>query len=122
MEFTSLDGTSSLIGQRATEIFVGGEKRYNSQSEYRILKRDDTHDVLASINFQKGPIAEVGINGVFMEDLLNIVANQLEQFQQSEYATRENAVALTKVQEALMWLKKRTEDRSIRGVLGTYQK
>ena len=36
--------------------------------------------------------------------------------------TRETACALTHIEEALMWLNKRVEDRIERGVLGTYNK
>lgn len=32
---------------------------------------------------------------------------------------RENSIAVTKLDEALMWLKKRKEDRTARGVEGT---
>ena len=39
-----------------------------------------------------------------------------------EYATRENAIALTHIQDAMMWLQKRTRDRIARGVEGTNQK
>ena len=40
-------------------------------------------------------------------------------FQHSEYSSRENAVVITKLEEALMWLRKRTLDREARGVEGT---
>ena len=55
------------------------------------------------------------------EDLIVMVIDRLESFQDSEFKCRENAVAITKLQEALMWLRKRTEDREARGVEGTYQ-
>ena len=35
---------------------------------------------------------------------------------------RENACALTCIEEALMWMNKRVEDRIERNVLGTYEK
>lgn len=74
------------------------------------------------INFQNGPIKESGVNGVSNEALLAIVEDRLLGFQAGEYACRENAVALTKIQEAMMWLQKRTLDRMRRGVEGTNQK
>jgi hypothetical protein len=123
-QFTTLDGKDSLVGRRATEIQRYGEFTFNSQSHYKVIGREpegDTKPLLAEIKFQKGPIKEVGVNGIFIEDLLNICADQLEQFQASDFATRENACALTHIQEALMWLKKRTEDRDLRNVLGVYQ-
>lgn len=74
------------------------------------------------INFQNGPIQEVGINGVSNEALLAIVEDRLLGFQSGEFSCRENAVALTKLQESMMWLQKRTRDRMTRGVEGTNQK
>jgi hypothetical protein len=74
------------------------------------------------ISFQKGPIAEAGVNGVSMEALLAIVEDRLKGFQSGEYANRENALALTHVQEAMHWLHHRTRDRVARGVEGTMAK
>lgn len=74
------------------------------------------------IHFQNGPILEAGFNGVSNEALLAIVEDRLLGFQSGQFACRENAVALTKLQEAMMWLQKRTRDRMARGVEGTNQK
>ena len=79
--------------------------------------------VVAEIQFQHGPRGEEGsTNGVLDNDLLEIVRDRLKAFQQGEFATRENACALTHIEEALMWMNKRAEDRAERGVLGTNQK
>ena len=74
------------------------------------------------IEFQNGPIQEVGVNGLSIEALLAIVEDRLLGFQSGQFACRENAVALTKIQESLMWLGKRTRDRLARGVEGTMEK
>lgn len=71
------------------------------------------------IGFQNGPIGEAGVNGISNESLLAIVEDRLLGFQSGQYACRENAIALTKLQEAMMWLQKRTRDRVARGVEGT---
>ena len=76
---------------------------------------------VTSIDFQNGPIQEFGVNGISGEALLAIVEDRLIGFQAGQYACRENAVALTKIQEAMMWLQKRTLDRMRRGVEGTNQ-
>jgi hypothetical protein len=78
--------------------------------------------VVTDIHFQNGPILEAGINGITQEALLAIVEDRLIGFQSGEYACRENAIALTKVQEAMLWLQKRTMERMRRGVEGTHQK
>lgn len=74
------------------------------------------------IHFQNGPIAEAGINGISGEALLAIVEDRLKCFQAGPYACRENAIALTKIQEAMHWLHHRTRERVARGVEGTSQK
>lgn len=74
------------------------------------------------IMFQKGPIQEAGVNGISQEALLAVVIDRLRSFQAGQYSCRENAIALTKCEEALMWLQKRTRDRMARGVEGTSAK
>ncbi len=81
------------------------------------MSKDDT---CVKILFQNGPIPESGVNGVTQEALLAIVEDRLKSFQAGPFACRENAVALTKIQEAMMWLHKRTRDREARGVEGTH--
>ena len=61
-------------------------------------------------------------NGVIDSDLLEIVRHRLQCFQAGEYATRENEIALTHIEEALLWMNKRVEDRIERNVLGTMNK
>jgi len=71
-----------------------------------------------SIKFQNGPIKNHGVNGCQNEDLLAIVIDRLRGFQTGKFSCRENAIALTKLEESLMWLNKRTRDRIKRGVEG----
>lgn len=77
-------------------------------------------DLIAEIHFQEGPIKECGVNGVCNEDLLVMVIRRLQGFQESEFKCRENAMAITKIEEALLWLRKRTMGREARGVEGTH--
>jgi len=72
----------------------------------------------ATVLFQNGPINEVGVNGVTQEALLAIVIDRLRSFQAGPFSSRENALALTKCEEALHWLQQRTLDRMRRGVEG----
>lgn len=74
------------------------------------------------IGFQNGPIQEAGINGISQEALLAIVIDRLKCFQAGPFSTKENACALTHLQEAMHWLHARTHDRLRRGVEGTNQK
>lgn len=73
-----------------------------------------------TIHFQNGPINESGVNGLTQEVLLAIVADRLRSFQAGKFACRENALALTKIEEAMQWLHARTRQRMARGVEGTH--
>lgn len=84
---------------------------------YDVMKTDNTW--LERIIFQHGPIYEVGVNGITNEILLAIVIDRLKGFQCGEFACRENALALTSIETALLWLQKRTRNRAERGVEGT---
>jgi len=75
-----------------------------------------------NIRFQNGPVKETGPNGLSNEALLAVVEDRLLGFQSGQYACRENAIALTHIQDAMMWLQKRTRDRMARGVEGKNQK
>ncbi len=72
-----------------------------------------------NLYFQKGGIAENGVNGVTQEVLLAVCIDRLRCFQAGKFSCRENAIALTKMEEALHWLHSRTRERMKRGVEGT---
>ena len=73
------------------------------------------------IHFQRGPIAGNGANGLTQEALIAICIDRLRGFQSGEYSCRENALALTKLEEAQHWLFHRTLARMARGVEGTHE-
>lgn len=56
-------------------------------------------------------------DGTTNEDLLEVLINRIE-FLQKKFPCRENAIVITKLQESLMWLEKRTSDRKKRNVEG----
>lgn len=71
--------------------------------------------------FQNGAINEVGVNGLTHEVLIAVVVDRLRSFQAGPYSCRENALALTKLEEAQHWLHHRTRGRMARGVEGTHK-
>lgn len=113
-----MDLRSALITQKYTQVEHERNYRYNAPHHFKV-KRVEDDEVLCEIDFQEGPINEVGVNGVCNEDLVAMVIRRLEGFQDSPYKCRENALAITKLEEALMWLRKRTLEREIRRVEGT---
>lgn len=72
------------------------------------------------ISFQNGPIKESGVNGITQEVLIAICIDRLRSFQSGKFACRENALALTKIEEAQHWLHSRTLSRIARDVEGTH--
>ena len=79
--------------------------------------------LMGTIQFQNGARKlEDSVHGVIDTDLLEIVRDRLKAFQAGEFASRENACALTHIEEALMWMNRRVEDRIERNVLGTNNK
>lgn len=99
-----------------------------------------------NLRFQNGPIGKnpdgstrlEDLNGITNEALLAVLIDRMRGFQgmlphqkanpcddlvarppAAPFACRENAIALTHLEEALMWLQKRTRARMARGVEGT---
>lgn len=79
------------------------------------------HDVNSiSFNLQNGPVKENGVNGCQVDTIIEAAKLILEGLNKN-IPCRENAVAITKLDEALMWLEKRKKDREKRNVEGTDQ-
>lgn len=112
---------------RFTRVLVADEPGAGGAChEYGICHEPQTSDDMAHpwneygyIKFQNGPIGENGVNGCHQEDLLAIVLHRLQSFQAGPFACRENAIAITKIEEAMHWLNHRTVQRQKRGVEGT---
>nr|DAO58252.1 MAG TPA: hypothetical protein [Caudoviricetes sp.] len=73
------------------------------------------------IKFQTGGTATTERNGVFIEDLLIVAYSKLADYNRG-LPCRENSLALTKIEEAIMWLANRKVERESRGVYGTEEK
>lgn len=108
-----------LLTSKYTAVMEEKDFDYNAPHWFNVVRVEDGK-LIETIHFQEGPIKECGVNGVMNEDLLIMVIRRLEGFQNSEFKCRENACAITKLEEALLWLRKRTMGRENRGVLGTH--
>ena len=77
------------------------------------------------IIWQNGPLGRGSErqepNGTFVETVISAVIQRVEYYQKKS-PCRENAIALTHLETANLWLDKRTRDREERGVEGTHQK
>lgn len=106
------------------EIYRDGEPGPGgAYHDYIVLAMDEEVAGRYPIRFQKGPRNNPeSRHGVLDCDLLEIVRDRLRCFQAGDYATTENYMALQHIEEALLWMNKRTEDRAERQVLGTMEK
>lgn len=99
--------------ERDTE--VGG----NMSHDYDVtLTTPGGGRIVTRIHFQHGPIAEAGVNGLTNEVLIAIVIDRLNGAQDGPFRSRFNALAITALEQASLWLCKRTLDRMDRGVEG----
>ena len=70
---------------------------------------------------QTGPSKEVGVNGCQIDALITFARMTIEVFN-AKFPCRENSIAITKLEEAELWLQRRTANREARGVEGTNTK
>ena len=122
---TSDDGTIRVLntvhkrGKLNTVCAV--DKEFNGANHvYRIFRNmSPSDDPIATIKFQKGArFEDDSISGVSDMDLLEIVRDRLLGFQMGEFACAENDRAIQHIEEAIMWLNYRAENRMMRGVFG----
>ena len=57
-----------------------------------------------------------------METVIDMARQRIQYYQESKFKCRENAIAITKLEEVLLWLNKRTRDREALDVEGTHAK
>lgn len=110
-------------------ITIGADDRNpahgNASHDYRcaILDVDgDEMDIeidITHIEFQNGPIKEVGVNGLTHEVLFAILIDRFECFQDSQWECQENADTLVHLRRAVQSQLDRTKAREARGVEGT---
>ena len=115
--------TVNIGTKLCTTVSATDEKEFGANHEYDIaLTQENPQEivpVLCKIKFQKGPVKEHGRNGIHNEDLIAIVIDRLQNLNSGNFKCRENSLAITRLEEALMWLNKRTQNRRERGVEGT---
>lgn len=80
-----------------------------------VYVRNDMNSL--SFTIQNGPVKEHGINGCQVDTVIEVAKLIIEGLNKN-FPCRENAMAITKLDEALLWLMKRKLDREKRGVEG----
>jgi len=76
---------------------------------------------LQFIEKRESPVAGEGLetvnDGTTNEEVLEVLIDRVK-YLNGKFPCRENAIVITKLEESLMWLNKRTADRKTRGVEG----
>jgi len=80
-----------------------------------VYVRQDVNSL--AFTLQKGPIKEVGVNGCQIDTIIDTARLILVRLNKN-FPCRENALAITKLEESLHWLDHRKKDREKRGVEG----
>ena len=91
---------------------------YSAPHEFSVVNKENGN-ILSEIKFQRGPIKEVGRNGISDEDLLIMVALRLKHFQETDYACYENATAIEHILKALDSLSARRKRRKSKNIDST---
>ena len=83
----------------------------------------ETHGEGIAINWQNGPLGRGPTrqmpNGAFVEGVIAAAIDRLQWYNSTKFKCRENSLAITKLEEALLWLQWRTIQREKRQVEGT---
>ena len=77
-------------------------------------------DTLTGLPAQPGHLVTCA-DGTTNEEVLKVLIDRMNSLQ-ANFPCRENAIALTHIEEALMWLQRRTVERIKRGVEGAHEK
>ncbi len=96
--------------------------RFANSVEHPFIKLENIEYVkgvapVVSFTIQSDPIGEVGVNGIQATDMLEYVKCLFESLNEA-FPCRENALTITKIEEALHWQEARTKNRVKRGVEG----
>lgn len=98
------------------------EKGGNASHNYTVYRTDNPEAdyTVGTLRFQQGPRDDPrSIDGLTDGAVMAVLLDRYRGFQSGPFACRENAIIITHMEEALMWMQKRARDRAARGVLGT---
>lgn len=99
------------------QLFLNTSDKGNLDTDGNQKYHGVTQDNVLTFKIQDGPIKEVGINGLQATDLL-FFTKELFKSLNKDFPCRENALTITKIEEAIHWQDARTKDRESRGVEG----
>lgn len=112
----------ALVEGNIKVVAIGFQTAHGiSYNTYRLLSVDDS-TLLGRLEFQKGAVADSGVNGLTLEALIQVCKHRLTAFQATEFNSPYNQSAIEHLQLALDALNARTADRREREVEGQMEK
>ena len=103
--------------KNVTEIDGFEVKRVEwNQPKENFIEVNDKDNCI-TFKIQNGPIKEFNVNGCQVQTIIAAAKSIVEGLNE-KFPCRENAMVITKLDEALMWSELRTKNRNKRGVEG----
>ena len=110
-------------GLNESIVITADERDPNSGGASHCYIADIDGCEVARVQFQHGPRKVEGSKpGMTEAAVLVVLIDRLRGFQAGPFACRENALMLTKLEEALHWTRARADERARRAVLGKNEK
>lgn len=113
------ESTQALDLMEKVRVLLGETEDANAQVIQFVHKeqKSEVSEDRKSVSSERVTVS----NGTTNEELLAVLINRAK-FLNEKFPCRENALAITKMQEALFWFNERTRDRQARNVEGKYEK
>jgi len=117
--------TADVSAMELEDLYIGHDdpnypEGYDADLVARQRSLNSSGLVLAVLQFHRGPLAD-GVNGLFLESLFAIAANQTGLYQQSPFACPENERIRRHAQGALRKMGERQLRRTKAGTFGTHK-
>ena len=117
---TAINGVKLMTNHQRPINKMTGEVDWDKFDDMRITHPIcvDHNKNMISFKIQSAPVKDVGVNGCQVADMIAVARTIIKKLNDG-HPCRENAMTITKLDEALMWQERRTKDRIQRGVEGT---
>jgi hypothetical protein len=115
MALETLVGINEIGGFKIEKIVKNPDAKVYIGKYWPIVIDNDNNTI--SFKLQLGPIKENGVNGCQVDTMIEAAKLIIEGLNK-QFPCRENAMVITKLDEALMWSNKRKQDRINRNVEG----
>ena len=113
MALETLQNVKSLDGFAVVHESTDG-RQSTDERDFVVIDHESNE---ITFRVQNGPIGERGINGCQVNTIV-AAAVEIVRGLNAKFPCRENSLTITKLEEALLWLRARRDDRISRGVEG----